>query len=53
MLSMPSVESNLIQCSYFIEIHVYYKGGITTDKLKAARLPVRIFRPILELAPNG
>lgn len=30
-----------------MEIHVYYKGGITTDKLKAISLPILVCRPIL------
>ena len=30
-----------------MEIHVYYKGGITTDKLKALSLPILVCRPIL------
>ena len=47
MLAVPTVDSALIQCLYFMEIHVYYKGGLTTDKLKALRLPILVCRPIL------
>ena len=47
MLVMPTVDSSLIQCFYFIEIHIYYKGGLTTDKLKAISLPILVCRPIL------
>lgn len=47
MLAVPTVDSALIQCFYFIEIHIYYKGGLTTDKLKALSLPILVCRPIL------
>ena len=30
-----------------MEVHVYYKGGLTTDKLKALSLPILVCRPIL------
>ncbi len=49
-LTVPSVDSALIQCLYFMEIHVYYNGGLTTDKLKALRLPILICRPVLGAA---
>jgi hypothetical protein len=47
MLTVPTVDSALIQCFYFMEIHIYYKGGLTTDKLKALSLPILVCRPIL------
>lgn len=47
MLAVPTVESSLIQCFYFMEIHIYYKGGLTTDKLKAISLPILVCRPII------
>jgi hypothetical protein len=47
MLAVPTVDSALIQCFYFMEIHIYYKGGLTTDKLKALSLPILVCRPIL------
>lgn len=48
MLPVPTVESALIQCFYFMEIHIYYKGGLTTDKLRPLSLPILVCRPIIE-----
>jgi hypothetical protein len=55
ILPTPTIEGTIIQCYYFLEVHIYYKGGLTTKKVKALSLPIIVCRPILGapiLAPH-
>jgi len=45
LLACPTAQGTLIECLYFLEVHVYY-SGLTTDKLKAVALPILVCRPI-------
>jgi len=45
-LCVPSVNSALIKCFYYIQIHFYYNSLITNGKLKTLVLPILVCRPI-------
>ena len=49
MLPTPTVESTLIQCFYFLEVHVYFDAFLFSDKLNVISLPILVCRPILGL----
>jgi hypothetical protein len=46
-LPVPTVQSTLIECFYFIEVHPYFEGALTADNLKTLRLPILVCRPII------